>query len=116
VRAAAASTDLSPEAISPLVVWLGSAACRDVTGRVFGVCGNAITVLRGWAEGLAVGGGARWDPAGLSNVIPGLLARADQAATAGPAWTSGFLVGSPDAHGGPGVAPADGPQRTGVRA
>ena len=51
MRTAAASADLSPEAISPLVVWLGSAESREVTGRVFGVWGNAITVLEGWVNG-----------------------------------------------------------------
>jgi NAD(P)-dependent dehydrogenase (short-subunit alcohol dehydrogenase family) len=76
MRAAAATTDLSPEAISPLVVWLGSAQSRDVTGRVFGVWGNAVTVLEGWVNGPSVSRDIRWDQAGLSDVIPGLLAKA----------------------------------------
>jgi NAD(P)-dependent dehydrogenase (short-subunit alcohol dehydrogenase family) len=76
MRAAAASADLSPEAISPLVVWLGSAESREVTGRVFGVWGNTITVLEGWVNGPSVSAGTRWDPAGLSAVIPGLVAKA----------------------------------------
>ena len=76
MRAAAASADLSPEAISPLVVWLGSAESREVTGRVFGVWGNAITVLEGWVNGPGVSADTRWDPAGLSAVIPGLVAKA----------------------------------------
>ena len=76
MRTAAASTDLSPEAISPLVVWLGSAASREVTGRVFGVWGNAITVLEGWVNGPSVSRDTRWDPAGLSEVVPGLAAKA----------------------------------------
>ena len=76
MRAAAASTDLSPEAISPLVVWLGSAESRDVTGRVFGVWGNAITVLEGWVNGPTVSRETRWDQDGLSAVVPGLVAKA----------------------------------------
>ena len=76
MRAAAASTDLSPEAISPLVVWLGSAESRDVTGRVFGVWGNAITVLEGWVNGPSISADTRWDPAALSAVIPALVAKA----------------------------------------
>jgi NAD(P)-dependent dehydrogenase (short-subunit alcohol dehydrogenase family) len=76
MRAAAANADLSPEAISPLVVWLGSAESREVTGRVFGVWGNAITVLEGWVNGPTVSADTRWDPAGLSAVIPGLAAKA----------------------------------------
>ena len=76
MRTAAATADLSPEAISPLVVWLGSAESREVTGRVFGVWGNAITVLEGWVNGPSVSRDTRWDPAGLSAVVPGLLAKA----------------------------------------
>lgn len=76
MRAAAATTDLSPEAISPLVVWLGSAESREVTGRVFGVWGNAITVIEGWVNGPSVARDTRWDPEGLSAVIPGLVAKA----------------------------------------
>jgi hypothetical protein len=76
MRAAAAAGDLSPEAISPLVVWLGSAESRQVTGRVFGVWGNAITVLEGWVNGPNVSRDTRWDQAGLSAVVPALVAKA----------------------------------------
>ena len=76
MRTAAARADLSPEAISPLVVWLGSAESREVTGRVFGVWGNAITVLEGWVNGPSVSADTRWDPAALSAVIPALVAKA----------------------------------------
>ena len=76
MHAAAATTDLSPETISPLVVWLGSPESRAVTGRVFGVWGNAITVLEGWVNGPASSRDTRWDQAGLSEVIPGLVAKA----------------------------------------
>jgi NAD(P)-dependent dehydrogenase (short-subunit alcohol dehydrogenase family) len=76
MRAAAASADLSPEAISPLVIWLGSADSREVTGRVFGVWGNAITVLEGWVNGPGVSRDQRWDQPGLSAVVPGLVAGA----------------------------------------
>jgi hypothetical protein len=76
MRAAAASADLSPAAVSPLVVWLGSAESRAVTGRVFGVWGNAITVLEGWVNGPSVSADTRWDPVALSAVIPALVAKA----------------------------------------
>jgi NAD(P)-dependent dehydrogenase (short-subunit alcohol dehydrogenase family) len=39
-----------PENVSPLVVWLGSAAC-DVTGRVFEVSGGQLNVCDGWQPG-----------------------------------------------------------------
>ena len=73
---AAAATELSPEAISPLVVWLGSAESRPVTGRVFGVWGNAITVLEGWVNGPRATHDGRWSPDELSAVIPDLVAKA----------------------------------------
>jgi NAD(P)-dependent dehydrogenase (short-subunit alcohol dehydrogenase family) len=73
---AAASTELNPEHISPLVVWLGSAESRSVTGRVFGVWGNAITVLEGWVNGPSVSRDSQWDPAALSAVVPDLVAKA----------------------------------------
>ena len=73
---AAASTELSPEAISPLVVWLGSAESRPVTGRVFGVWGNAITVIEGWVNGPSVSRDSHWDPAALAAVVPDLVAKA----------------------------------------
>ena len=75
MRDAAAATELGPEAISPLVVWLGSAESRPVTGRVFGVWGNAITVLEGWVNGPSASRDSRWDPAALTAVVPGLVAK-----------------------------------------
>jgi NAD(P)-dependent dehydrogenase (short-subunit alcohol dehydrogenase family) len=76
MRDAAATTELGPEAISPLVVWLGSAESRPVTGRVFGVWGNAITVLEGWVNGPSVSQDSQWDPATLTAVVPDLVAKA----------------------------------------
>ncbi|WP_405720280.1 SDR family oxidoreductase [Streptomyces sp. NBC_01537] len=72
----AAATDLSPDAISPLAVWLGSDRSREVTGRIFGVYGSRITVLEGWANGPAATHPSRWDPAELSDVVPDLVAKA----------------------------------------
>ena len=76
MRDAAAATELGPEAISPLVVWLGSAESRPVTGRVFGVWGNAITVIEGWVNGPSVSRDSQWDPAALTAVVPDLVAKA----------------------------------------
>ena len=73
---ATASTELSPETISPLVVWLGSAESRPVTGRVFSVWGNAITVIEGWVNGPSVSTDSHWDPAALTAVVPDLVAKA----------------------------------------
>ena len=52
-----------PANISPLVVWLGSADSRDVTGRVFEVEGGMISVADGWQHGprsTAAVVGSRW--------------------------------------------------------
>jgi NAD(P)-dependent dehydrogenase (short-subunit alcohol dehydrogenase family) len=63
--------------IAPLVVWLGSAASRHVTGRVFELKGGEITLYDGHRPGPHVDKGARWDPAELSDVVADLLARAN---------------------------------------
>jgi NAD(P)-dependent dehydrogenase (short-subunit alcohol dehydrogenase family) len=65
-----------PANISPLVVWLGSAESRDVTGRVFEVEGGAISVADGWQHGPGVDQGARWDPAEIGAAVHKLLAQA----------------------------------------
>ena len=67
---------MAPENISPLVVWLGSAESRDVTGKVFELEGGIIRVAEGWAHGPQVDKGARWDPAELGPVVADLLAKA----------------------------------------
>jgi len=61
--------------VSPLVVWLGSEACT-VTGQVFHVAGGQISVVEGWRIGPEVNIDERWDPAALTDVVPGLVAKA----------------------------------------
>ena len=39
---------MAPENVSPLVVWLGSAESKEVTGRIFEVAGGEISVADGW--------------------------------------------------------------------
>ena len=67
---------MAPGNVSPLVVWLGSAESREVTGKVFEVEGGLIRVAEGWAHGPQVDKGARWDPAELGPVVNDLLAKA----------------------------------------
>ena len=67
---------MAPENISPLVVWLGSAESRGVSGKVFEVEGGIIRVAEGWARGPQVDKGAKWDPAELGPVVGDLLAKA----------------------------------------
>jgi NAD(P)-dependent dehydrogenase (short-subunit alcohol dehydrogenase family) len=75
-RAPEAFDPLAPDNIAPVVVWLGSAESRGITGRVFNVAGGHISVAEGWVEGPVVEQKARWDPAQLGEVIPELVARA----------------------------------------
>jgi NAD(P)-dependent dehydrogenase (short-subunit alcohol dehydrogenase family) len=65
-----------PANISPLVVWLGSAEARQVTGRVFNVRGGSISVAEPWHAGPEADKHERWDPAELGPVVQDLLARA----------------------------------------
>ncbi|MEB3030426.1 SDR family oxidoreductase [[Mycobacterium] nativiensis] len=66
---------MAPENVSPLVVWLGSAGSKDVTGKVFEVEGGKIRVAEGWAHGPEIDKGAKWDPAELGPVVTDLLAQ-----------------------------------------
>ena len=71
--------DFDPHAadnIAPLVVWLGSDQARGITGRVFNVRGGVISVAEGWRAGPGADKGARWDPAELGEIIPGLVEKA----------------------------------------
>lgn len=67
---------MDPANVSPLVVWLGSAESREVTGRVFEVEGGVVGVADGWHHGPKRDKGDRWDPAELGPVVRELLAEA----------------------------------------
>ncbi|MFD8391404.1 SDR family oxidoreductase [Streptomyces sp. NPDC059680] len=68
---------MAPENVSPLVVWLGSAASAGVTGRVFESEGGRITVMEGWRPGPTADKGARWTPAEAGEATLKLLAEAE---------------------------------------
>ncbi len=67
---------MSPENVSPLVAWLGSADAMDVSGRVFEVAGGRISVAEGWSEGPVVDRGRRWDAEAVGGAVRALLAKA----------------------------------------
>jgi NAD(P)-dependent dehydrogenase (short-subunit alcohol dehydrogenase family) len=69
---------MAPANISPLVVWLGSAESRDITGKVFEVEGGQIRIAEGWAHGPQIDKGARWNPTELGPVVDDLLAKSRQ--------------------------------------
>jgi NAD(P)-dependent dehydrogenase (short-subunit alcohol dehydrogenase family) len=68
-----------PANVAPLVVWLGSAASGDVSGRVFEVEGGKISIADGWRSTEPVDKGARWQPAEVGTAVEQLLARATPA-------------------------------------
>lgn len=67
---------MDPANVSPLVVWLCSAASRAVSGRVFEVAGGKVALSDGWRELPGIDRGARWTPEALSDAIPKLIADA----------------------------------------
>ncbi|MFH8629487.1 SDR family oxidoreductase [Streptomyces lydicus] len=67
---------MAPENVSPLVVWLSSAASAGVTGRVFEAEAGRITVMEGWHPGPTADKGARWTPAEAGETARELLAGA----------------------------------------
>jgi NAD(P)-dependent dehydrogenase (short-subunit alcohol dehydrogenase family) len=67
---------MDPANVSPLVVWLGSAESKDVTGRVFEVQGGEISLADGWRTGPKVDKGARWNPAEVGAAVRDLIAKA----------------------------------------
>ncbi|WP_405672425.1 SDR family oxidoreductase [Streptomyces sp. NBC_01530] len=68
---------MAPENVSPLVVWLGSAASTGVSGRVFESEGGRITVMEGWRPGPSADKGARWSPRETGEAVLKLLAGAE---------------------------------------
>ncbi|MFF4602997.1 SDR family oxidoreductase [Streptomyces sp. NPDC001339] len=67
---------MAPENVSPLVVWLSSAAGDGVTGRVFEAEAGRITVMEGWRPGPTADKGGRWTPAEAGETVRTLLASA----------------------------------------
>jgi NAD(P)-dependent dehydrogenase (short-subunit alcohol dehydrogenase family) len=66
---------MAPENVSPLVVWLGSAAC-GVTGRAFEVAGSEVTLVEGHRRGPTVDQGERWSPTMVGRAAERLVAAA----------------------------------------
>lgn len=67
---------MAPENVAPLVVWLGSADSRDVTGRVFEVEGGILSVADGWQHGPRIDKQRRWEPSEVGAAVRDLLAQA----------------------------------------
>jgi NAD(P)-dependent dehydrogenase (short-subunit alcohol dehydrogenase family) len=69
---------MHPGNVSPLVVWLGSAESKNVTGRVFEVEAGIISVAIGWRHGPRADKGGRWGLAEIGSAVDKLLAEAPE--------------------------------------
>ncbi len=65
----------NPDNISPIVVWLGSAHSKHVTGCMFEVFGGKIMIADGWRDGPFQDKGGQWAPSELGPVVDDLLKR-----------------------------------------
>lgn len=66
---------LSPRWIAPIVTWLASEESQDITGRVFDVSGQRLSVAEGWQRGPTEENPTD-DPAALGQVVRRLAAEA----------------------------------------
>ena len=70
---------MDPANVSPLVVWLGSAACR-VNGRMFEIAGGQVSVADGWQHGTVFDKGSRLEPSEIGGIVDDLLKAAPASA------------------------------------
>ncbi|WP_280484969.1 SDR family oxidoreductase [Nocardia cyriacigeorgica] len=68
------AAQLDPRWIAPLVTWLASPESRNVTGRVFDVSGQALSISEGWHRGPTTGAVAEAEDIGLA--VADLMAKA----------------------------------------
>jgi NAD(P)-dependent dehydrogenase (short-subunit alcohol dehydrogenase family) len=66
-----------PDNIAPVVVWLGSAESKGITGRVFHSSGGRLGIAEGWHPGPMKDKEGRWDPAELGPVVAELIDKAE---------------------------------------
>ena len=67
---------MDPDNISPLVVWLGSAESREVTGRLFEIEGGVLSVCDGWQHGPRIEKDRRWEPSEVGPAVRELITKA----------------------------------------
>lgn len=66
-----------PDNVAPLVVYLCSAASDHISGKVFGVQGDAVEIYRPWTSAAAIeNGGKRWQLGELASRVEDLFADA----------------------------------------
>ena len=65
---------ISPRWIASITSWLASAEAREVTGRVFDVRGESLSIAEGWHQGPVAT--QPDDPTELKSVVADLMAKA----------------------------------------
>jgi len=65
-----------PERVAPIVAWLASAESKDVTGRVFDVGGDWLSVAQGWRKGPIARRSDGWTTPDVGETLRDLLAKA----------------------------------------
>jgi NAD(P)-dependent dehydrogenase (short-subunit alcohol dehydrogenase family) len=65
-----------PERVAPVVAWLASPGSRDVTGRVFDVGGDWLSVAQGWRKGPVARRAEGWTTAEVGETLRDLLTKA----------------------------------------
>jgi NAD(P)-dependent dehydrogenase (short-subunit alcohol dehydrogenase family) len=68
--------DWTADFVSPIVVWLASAASREVTGRVFNSGGGHLSIAESWHTGPEAEKDGMWQLDELDHVVPELVAQA----------------------------------------
>jgi NAD(P)-dependent dehydrogenase (short-subunit alcohol dehydrogenase family) len=71
-----------PERVAALVAWLASAESRDVTGRVFDIGGDWLSVAQGWRRGPTARKADGWTTAEIGETLREVLAQAAPNASA----------------------------------
>jgi NAD(P)-dependent dehydrogenase (short-subunit alcohol dehydrogenase family) len=86
-----------PERVASVVAWLASPESRDVTGRVFDVGGDWVSVAQGWRKGPTACQGGGWGTGQIGETLRDLLAKAVPNAAGDGTVTD--LVGAPRREG-----------------